>query len=49
MQQMFVPVLKQTLVDALSDVFLYGLILLASALFLRCLSVALPFQIERIK
>ncbi|NNU89668.1 MDR family MFS transporter [Anoxybacillus sp. CHMUD] len=26
MQQMFVPVLKQTLVDALSDVFLYGLI-----------------------
>lgn len=26
MQQMFVPILKQTLVDALSDVFLYGLI-----------------------
>lgn len=26
LQQMFVPVLKQTLVDALSDVFLYGLI-----------------------
>lgn len=26
MQQLFVPVLKQTLVDALSDVFLYGLI-----------------------
>jgi hypothetical protein len=29
MQQMFVPVLKQTLVEALSNVFLYGLIFVA--------------------